>query len=94
VLTEGNVHQMIANASVVITQQSTATFTAVGLNKETHTYLDVSELRRLLPIQNGGMSAYYIASIARRVLHTPMHILEQIRKGYRPRPRWEKADAF
>ncbi len=85
----GNVNHMIAKADVVITQQSTCTFVAVALGKETHSYLDLNELRRLMPIQNGGLSAKYIASIAHRLLHTPMPVLEQIRKGYRVRPRWD-----
>jgi hypothetical protein len=42
-----------------------------------------------MPIQNGGLSAKYIANISRRLLHTPMPVLEQIRKGYRARPRWD-----
>ena len=37
VFTHGNVNHMIANADVVITQQSTCTFVAVALGKETHT---------------------------------------------------------
>jgi len=94
VLTSGNVNHMIANAEVVITQQSTCTFVALGLNKETHTYLDMGELRRLMPIQNNGISAGRIASIANRLLRTPMSVLEQIRRGYRSRPRWEHSDAI
>ncbi len=92
VLTHGNINPMIANASVVITQQSSCTFVAVGLGKEVHTNLDLNELRRLMPIQNNGMSAQYIARICRRVLHTPMSVLKQVRAGYRKRPRWEQAD--
>lgn len=93
VLARGNVNDMIANASMVMTQQSTCTFVALALGKETYTYLEKDELRRLMPIQNGGVSGERIAKIARRLLHTPMHVLEQIRKRYRPRPRWE-ADAI
>ncbi|MGC1376119.1 MAG: hypothetical protein WA821_07855 [Anaerolineales bacterium] len=92
VLTHGNVNHMIANAAVVITQQSSCTFVAVGLGKEVHTNLDINELRRLMPIQNNGMSAEHIARISRQVLHTPMSVLEQVRAGYRKRPRWEQAD--
>jgi hypothetical protein len=94
VLEYGNIDHMIAKASVVITQQSTCTFVAVALQKEVYTYLDVNELRRLMPIQNGGTSAWRIASLSRRVLHTPMHVLEQVRKGNRRRPKWEQADAY
>jgi hypothetical protein len=94
VFSHGNVNHMIANASVVITQQSTSTFVVVALGKEVHTSLDVHELRRLMPIQNGGTSSKRIASICRQVLQTPLHILAQVRRGSRARPRWEKADAF
>lgn len=90
----GNVNHMIANADVVITQQSTCTFVSLALEKETHTLLDPDHLRRLMPIQNNGASAAHIANICKRLLHTPMPVLEQIRKGYRPRPRWEQADAW
>lgn len=93
VLTRGDVNDMIANAGTVITQQSTCTFVSLALGKETYTYLDKDELRRLMPIQNGGVSGERIAKIVRRLLHTPMDVLEQIRKRYRPRPRWE-ADAI
>jgi hypothetical protein len=94
VFTQGNVNHMIANASTVITQQSTCTFVAVALGKEVHTYLDLDELKRLMPIQNNGASSQRIANIARRVLHTPMPVLQQIRRGLRARPKWEKADLF
>lgn len=94
VLTHGNVNHMIANAAVVITQQSSCTFVAVGLGKEVYSSLDIAELRRLMPIQNNGLSAQYIAGICRRVLHTPMWELKQVRAGYRRRPRWERADSI
>lgn len=71
VLTHGNVSEMIANASVVITQQSTCTFVAVALGKEVHTKLNIEELKRLMPIQNGGASASYIAKVCMRLIHTP-----------------------
>jgi hypothetical protein len=89
VFSQGNVNHMIANAAMVITQQSTCTFVALALGKETHTYLDKKELQRLMPIQNSGLSGKYIANIARRLLYTPMPVLEQVRLGYRARPRWE-----
>jgi hypothetical protein len=71
VLTEGNIGPMIANAKKVITQQSTSTFVAVALGKEVHTNLDILELKRLLPIQNGGASASYIARLCSNMLRSP-----------------------
>lgn len=94
VFTQGNVNHMIANASTVITQQSTCTFVAVALGKEVHTYLKLDELKRLMPIQNNGASSKRIADIVKRVLQTPMPVLQQIRRGARARPKWEKADQF
>jgi hypothetical protein len=88
----GNVNHMIANASVVITQQSTCTFVAVALGKEVHTNLDISELKRLMPIQNGGVSAQKIAGLCRRLLHAPMSLLQHAHKDYRARPRRERVD--
>jgi hypothetical protein len=48
------------------------TFVGVALEKEVYSYLDVNELRRLMPIQNGGMSAKRIAEVCRDVIHTPL----------------------
>jgi hypothetical protein len=93
VYTHGNVNHMIANASLVITQQSTCTFVAVALGKEVYTNLDIQELKRLMPIQNGAVSAQRIAGLCRRLLHTPMPVLQQIRNGSRVRPKWERVDS-
>ncbi len=87
VLTNGNVNQMIANADVVITQKSTCTFVALVLEKEVHTQLNLDELRRLMPIQNKSNSARQIANLCRRILHTPMRILESLRVISRNRPK-------
>lgn len=69
VFTHGNVSEMIANADTVITQKSTCTFVAVALKKEVHTYLNMAELKRLMPIQNHGSSAKHIARICEDVLY-------------------------
>ncbi len=85
VFTHGNVSHMIANASAVITQQSTSTFVAVALGKETHSYLDVAQLKQLMPIQNNGASAAQIAKICVRTLHTPTRDTSKARgKARRP----------
>lgn len=72
IFTHGNVAHMIANASTVITQQSTSTFVAVALGKSVYSNLDVTELERLMPIQNGGKSAAQIAQLCARLLHAPL----------------------
>lgn len=46
-----------------------------------------------MPIQNNGDSARRIAGICRRILHTPMPLIERARKGaLRTRPLWENID--
>jgi hypothetical protein len=90
----GNINPMIANADVVITQQSTSTFIAVALGKEVHTNLKLDELKRLLPIQNDGASAAQIARICERILRTPTNTLLARRKLAQPRLKRERADAY
>jgi hypothetical protein len=68
VLAEGNTGEMIANCDVLITQYSSVAFIGLALGKEVHSYFDVAELRRLLPIQNGGSSHRHIAAVCRRLL--------------------------
>ena len=94
VFSHGDINQMIANADVVITQQSTCTFVAIALGKEVHTNLNITELKRLMPIQNGGSSAEYIANICERVLHTPLEVLQARRKQAQPRLKREQVDAY
>jgi regulator of sigma D len=85
---------MIANAEAVITQQSTCTFVAIALGKEIHTNLNIEELKRLMPIQNDGVSAGHIAHICERIIHTPVELLQATRKGVRPRLKRKQVDMF
>lgn len=68
VLTEGNTNHMVANASAVVTQWSSVVFVGLALGKECHSYFDLDELKRLLPLQNGGTSARTIAAVCEEVL--------------------------
>ncbi len=90
----GDINQMIANAEVVITQQSTCTFVALALDKEVHTNLNVEELKQLMPIQNKGASAEYIAHICERILQTSLEVLQAKRKQAQPPLKREQADAY
>jgi hypothetical protein len=91
VFPDGNVNHMIANACVVVTQQSTCTFVALGLGKEVHTNLNMEKLRGLMPIQNGGDSSRRIANVCQDLLHTPLPEIERVRRRFRPRPLWDDA---
>jgi hypothetical protein len=94
VFAHGDINQMIANAEVVITQQSTCTFVAIALDKEVHTNLNIEELKRLMPIQNDGVSAEYIAHICERILHTPLEALQIKRRQAQLRLKRGQADAY
>jgi hypothetical protein len=59
----GNTNHMIANCCELITQYSTVVYTGIALGKKVHSYFDIEDLKRLAPIQNGGISAKNIAQI-------------------------------
>jgi hypothetical protein len=72
VYTDGNVHHMIANCDVLIAQNSSVIFTGLALGKEVHSYLDLAQLKKLLPVQNKGHSAEIIADICRQLVTIPL----------------------
>ena len=72
IFTDGNVHHMIANCSVLIAQNSSVVFTGLALGKEVHSYLDRSRLQKLLPVQNGGKSAERISEVCRQLVFNPL----------------------
>lgn len=66
----GNTNHMIANCSELITQYSTVVYTGMALGKKVHSYFDKKELEKLMPVQNGGMSAYNIAYVCRSFMES------------------------
>jgi len=81
ILRDGNTEHMIANCSTLVAQYSSVAFTGAALGKEVHSYLDPDELRRILPLQNGGTSARRIAGVCREYLDgRPAH-LERVRRA-------------
>ena len=54
---------MIANCDELITQYSTVVYIGIALGKKVHSYFDVDELRKRIPMQNGGTSAQSIAEL-------------------------------
>lgn len=66
IYTSGNTEEMIANSVELITQYSTVAYVGLALGIPTHSYFDVEDLKRKLPIQNGGQSARRIADICRQ----------------------------
>jgi hypothetical protein len=64
----GNTNHMIANCAELITQYSTVVYVGLALGKKVHSYFDISELKRLAPLQNNGVSALNIAKICHNIL--------------------------
>ena len=62
------IEPMIANSHVLITRFSTVVYIGLALGKEVYSDFDVNSLKKLVPIQNGGTSAFNIAQIGRRLL--------------------------
>lgn len=68
ILHKGNAHEMIANCDVLITKFSTLVYTGIALGKEVYSDFPIHELKKLLPIQNGGTSASTIARVCENLL--------------------------
>lgn len=66
--THERTEELIANCAALITQVSSVTFVGLALGKEVHSDLDLAELQRLMPLQNGGRSAENIAGVCRELL--------------------------
>lgn len=62
------IEPMIANSDVLITRFSTVVYIGLALGKEVYSDFDVESLKKLVPIQNAGTSAFNIAQIGRRML--------------------------
>lgn len=92
ILIDGNIHHMIANCDVLVAQYSSVVFTGLALGKEVHTNVAPEELRSLLPIQNGGASAWKIAEIGRHLLENPMEEPAAVARWAR-RLGWQPTDA-
>lgn len=68
VYSTGNTNHMIANCDILVTQYSSVVYVGLALNKEVHSYFNREELLRLMPLQNGGRSAYNIARVCQQVI--------------------------
>jgi len=63
-----SIDPMIANCDALVTRFSSTIFPAIALGKEVYCNIDLKEIKRLFPIQNGGTSAKVIAEVARELL--------------------------
>jgi hypothetical protein len=80
VFSKGNTNEMIANCDVLITKYSSVVYVGLALGKEVHSYFDIKLLRKLLPIQNNGMSAFNIARVGKQLLENKKFSSVQIKQ--------------
>ncbi len=89
VYTSGSAEEMIANCDVLITRFSSTVYVGLALGKEVYSEFDINELKRLMPIQNGGTSAQNIANVCRELLedsrpYTKLRSKRWINAAYAP----------
>ena len=63
-----SIDPMIANCDILVTRFSSTIFPALALGKEVYSNIDIQDIKRLIPLQNGGTSAKAIAEVARELL--------------------------
>jgi hypothetical protein len=68
IFTSGNTEHMIANCDVLITKYSTVVYVGLSLGKEVYSDFDMNTLRKMAPIQNGGISGSMIANYCRELI--------------------------
>jgi hypothetical protein len=68
VFTAGRAEHMVANCDVLVCKYSSVAHVGMALGKEVHSFFPIEELRRLVPLQNGGASAANIAAHVRSLL--------------------------
>jgi hypothetical protein len=64
-----NAEILIANCDTLVTRYSSVVYVGLALGKEVFSDFDVNDLKRLIPIQNGGTSAKNIADCAMTLLN-------------------------
>jgi hypothetical protein len=67
IYTSGSAEEMIANCDVLITRFSSTIYVGLALGKEVYSDFDISQLRKMTPIQN-NCSAELIANVCREIL--------------------------
>ena len=68
IYTTGNINPMIANCDELITQYSSAVYVGMALGKKVHSYFNLKDLEKQMPIQNSGKSSQNIAQVCRDFL--------------------------
>lgn len=87
VFTSGSAEAMVANCDELIVRYSTLAYVGLALGKKVHSAdLDIDELKRLLPLQN-GRSARLIAQVGRELMGDGARVSEEEIRSLRSPPR-------
>ena len=76
-----SIDPMIANCEVLVTRFSSTIFPALALGKEVYCEIDLTDIKRLFPIQNGGTSSKLIAEVAKELLLSTKPVLRMKEKN-------------
>ena len=76
-----NIDPMIANCDALVTRFSSTIFPAIALGKEVHCDIDLTEIKRIFPIQNDGKSAQAIAVVAKELLASTKPVVREKEKN-------------
>lgn len=79
---QGNTNHMIANCDVLIAKYSSVVYIGLALGKEVHSYFKLSDLKKLMPIQNNGTSAERIAAVGRRFIEESLAPENEMKENY------------
>lgn len=82
IYSSGKIEEMIANAEVLITKYSSTAYVGLALGKEVHSYFELDELKRMMPIQNAGDSARRIAEVGKELLEIPLDVLKSGKRRF------------
>jgi hypothetical protein len=69
VFSKANTNHMIANCDVLITRFSSVVYIGIALGKEVYSEFNIDQLKRMTPLQNGGMSAFNISLVAKKLMY-------------------------
>ncbi len=75
IYSKGNTSHMIANCETLITRYSSVVYVGLALGKQVYSEFELSELQKLVPIQNNGASAEAIAEVGKNLM-AASHSLE------------------
>ncbi len=68
IFSSGNTNHMIANSDVLVTKYSSVVYVGLALGKKVYSDFNLNELRKMMPIQNGGKSAENIAEVCVNII--------------------------